>query len=374
MPDLQLLEQQRTLLSSKEPKLGNFGPIREYDEIGTLSWKKKGQILLKEGKIGCLLIAGGQATRLNFEGPKGTFPISLIRKKSLFQFFSEKIVAASRLFGHAFPLAIMTSPQNDAETRAFFEKHNFFGLENVSFFCQEQLPLLDAKGEVAGEGPDGNGAALSLFYRSGIWKEWQGQGIELVNFFLIDNPLADPLDPELIGYHTTQEAEVTIKATKRLSPDEKVGILVEETGKIAVKEYSETSENYPLANLSLFCFSMAFIEKIRDVSLPLHIAEKEYPQGKLYKFERFIFDLLPYSNRTKILVYPREKCFAPLKSLQDLEAVQSALLKYDKARFEEITGDSPPDSEIELAPEFYYVLKEPRELLSLNGYIVEKPE
>jgi len=38
----------------------------------------------------------------------------------------------------------MTSPANDAETRAFFDEHRHFGLprEDVVFFTQGQMPAL----------------------------------------------------------------------------------------------------------------------------------------------------------------------------------------------------------------------------------------
>ena len=43
---------------------------------------QRGQQLIRQGKVGCLLIAGGQGTRFGLEGgkPKGAYPISNIQK------------------------------------------------------------------------------------------------------------------------------------------------------------------------------------------------------------------------------------------------------------------------------------------------------
>jgi UDP-N-acetylglucosamine/UDP-N-acetylgalactosamine diphosphorylase len=60
----------------------------------------------------------------------------------------------------------MTSAMTDADTRAFFASHNFFGLSaaNVVFFQQGFLPCVDASGRFILEAPhrlalapDGNG-------------------------------------------------------------------------------------------------------------------------------------------------------------------------------------------------------------------------
>ncbi len=46
--------------------------------------------------MAALTVAGGQGTRLGFDGPKGNFPISPIRNKTLFRIFAETIARPSR--------------------------------------------------------------------------------------------------------------------------------------------------------------------------------------------------------------------------------------------------------------------------------------
>lgn len=54
------------------------------------------------------------------------------------------------------PLFIMTSEQNDAETRAFLKEHDYFGYsaDNVHFFRQETEPAVDENGKIFMSAPD----------------------------------------------------------------------------------------------------------------------------------------------------------------------------------------------------------------------------
>ncbi len=134
----------------------------------------------------------------------------------------------------------------------------------------------------------------------------------------IDNPLADPFDAALCGEHALNNQEVTIKAIERADPAEKVGVIVLRDGTISVQEYSELPDHFeaPLAHIGLFCFSLSFIERIAEVELPWHLARKTYRGQKIWKFERFLFDVLPHTQKTSVLVYPREDVYAPLKNLE----------------------------------------------------------
>ena len=138
--------------------------------------REHGESLLREGKVAPLVVAGGQGTRLGFAGPKGAFPIGPISGKCLFAFFAEKILASRKRYGTSVPWYIMTSPANDAETRAFFREHKGFGIneDEIFFFVQGTMPAVDpegkilmtSKGEIA-VSPDGHGGTLRALEASG---------------------------------------------------------------------------------------------------------------------------------------------------------------------------------------------------------------
>ena len=104
--------------------------------------RELGEELLRSGKVAGFTVAGGQGTRLGFDGPKGTYCFSEIRNASLFQCFAEALLCNQKKYGTVIPWYIMTSPANHADTVAFFEANTYFGLEkaNVRFFTQGTLP------------------------------------------------------------------------------------------------------------------------------------------------------------------------------------------------------------------------------------------
>lgn len=411
------LEQQRLVKGRK----GSSAPIEAIEPVAhevrcsskgaaAIAYKGVGRQILEQGAVGALLLAGGHGSRLGFHAPKGCYPISVIEHKSLFQLFAEKTLAASLQAGRPLSLAILCAPDNIQETEDFFADHAFFGLaqEQLFFFCQGELPLLDTEGNLFLEapgtvalGPEGNGTALYHFVLSGIAEKWRRDGIEYVNLIFIDNPLADPFDATLVGCHSSSRHEVTIKCIERTDPEESVGVIVQQEGALRVIEYNELPEAvklqrdadgallYDLANISLFCFSLSFLPDLAEAchKMPFHtaykratlftspdessristtgvinkgkkadFAEKE-PPTYAWKFERYIFDILPWVSACGIVVYPREKCFAPLKSAEGpcgVESVKNALQAADRQAIASITGLAAPSYPFELGQRFHY--------------------
>jgi len=381
--DLQSLEVQKQMLVRKEPENRSWEPFSQFSILGNKEDVERGKELIAEGTVGVMIIAGGQGTRLRFNGPKGMFPITPITHKSLFEWFCERIRVISAKVGRPLPLAIMTSPLNDSITQTYFQEHNFFGLRpsQVYFFSQQMLPFLDEEGKLflnkkgsIANGPDGNGYSLRYFENQGLWEKWQDLGVAYLNYILVDNPLADPFDAELIGFQDRHHAEIAIKSILRQDENEKVGVIVQNKQQISVVEYSEFPPQeshardslghlkYPCANLSLYSFRMDFVKKSAQIELPLHKALKNTAginrDEYAWKFERFIFDLLPHAKNVQTLVYPREECFAPLKNFSgkdSLTSVQEALQKDADRRFKAATGKEPPPHPYELDQQLYFL-------------------
>lgn len=391
--DQSILKRQRELVlnpPSNEQK--TFEAFDDFADCGSIEDFNSGKKLIAVGKVGCLVLAGGQGSRLGYNGPKGLFPVSIVKQKTLFQLLAEKVLAAGQQAGRPLFLAIMTSPENDTETRNYFEKNNRFGLskDQLFFFVQGNLPLLDAKGNLfletrskLAEGPDGNGHCFRRFFETGVWQQWQKAGIQYVNVVLVDNPLADPFDAELFGFHARKGSDITVKCAEKNDPTEKVGVVVKKGDNFTVVEYSEMPDvekqarnkdgslKHRCANLSLFCFSMDFIQRTASQPdrMPLHKAwkavkylaadgtTKQADQPNAWKFEAFIFDLLEETNKVSALLYPRNLCFAPLKNgvgADSLATVQTALQQRDAEIFKEVTGVTPPAPPFELSQAFYY--------------------
>lgn len=126
------------------------------DEVDT--WYQAGLKLIAENKVGVILMAGGQGTRLGSSEPKGCFNIGLPSKKSLFQLQAERIWKIQQLAKkHAaqgeiptVPWYVMTSGHTQEATLQVFEENNYFGLqkENVIIFEQGVLPCVSNEGKI----------------------------------------------------------------------------------------------------------------------------------------------------------------------------------------------------------------------------------
>jgi len=284
----------------------------------------KGLELIQEAKVGAIILAGGHGSRLGHAAPKGCFALL---NKSLYQILTSRMKAGCKL-------GVMTSTSTHDATVAHFTEHNLY---TADFFMQDNLPLQDEAGNILQEtAPDGNGALFWHFAAAGLLDKWEADGIRHITVCNIDNALADPLQPELIGQNELHNNDVTLVAIKREAPKEHVGVIIQDAARVHVVEYSEMADSerlavnsdgslkYPLANISYFVFSVPFIKKIlshKKSEMPLHKAKK---QGRI-KSEYFIFDLLAFSNKTEVLILPRNECFAPLKSPQDIERAERAL-------------------------------------------------
>ncbi len=102
-------------------------PITAYDkskidnsELTRLN--EMGVELIKSGKLAICSMAGGQGTRLGFDGPKGTFMLNINDKSiSIFETTVNKLKDAYEKYGVLVYWYIMTSRQNNDVTVKFFE-------------------------------------------------------------------------------------------------------------------------------------------------------------------------------------------------------------------------------------------------------------
>ncbi|MEM8727104.1 MAG: UTP--glucose-1-phosphate uridylyltransferase [Chlamydiota bacterium] len=255
---------------------------------------------------GCLILAGGQGTRLGFEGPKGCVELPLKERKTLFQILLQKVKDRKA------PIAIMTSPLNHEATFTYLKRENFFGLYNVTLFQQE----------TEGGVPNGNGKAFTYFYREGIWDRWKEIGVKYLQVLPIDNPLATPFDQELID--ANHGVDLVLRGVERQRPDEKTGVILDRET-LRVEEYTESTRSNGglLRNTGIFSCTLDFVKLGATVALPLHTVRKRVKGTYFSKKEYFIFDLFPYANSYKVLFSMREKCFAPLKNAWGPDGLES---------------------------------------------------
>lgn len=364
-------------------------PVAELGEVAHASAVAKGEALLREGKVAVLLVAGGQGSRLGYEGPKGAYPIGPVTEEhSLFWYHTRKLVGLAKTYGATVPFYIMTSETNDAATRAHFEANGWFGMDpaDVRFFIQGMWPALDPQGKIILDtpghifmSPDGHGGTLAALDRSGALADMARRGIEQVFFFQVDNPMVEVADPAFIGFHASQHADMTLKVCLKRDAHEGMGVVVRRGDHFAMVEYSELTDEQmerinPDGTLwlrygspAIHVFSYDFLRREADKDMPLHLAHKKIPYvndaGEIvkpsapngYKFEKFIFDVMPNAKTLLNLAFDRTQEFSPVKNAEGNDSpatVRRDLQAKWRGWFAKNGIDIPDDMPIEIDPAY----------------------
>jgi UDP-N-acetylglucosamine/UDP-N-acetylgalactosamine diphosphorylase len=335
-------------------------PLPEHggDPAAWAAARAAGEAALRAGRVAAFTVAGGQGTRLGYDGPKGTFPVTPVRNKTLFQVFAEKILAAGRRYGSTPRWFVMTSHANHEATEAFFAAHRHFGLDpaRVHFFRQGRMPAVGLDGKILLEAPDaialspdGHGGSLRALDRSGALDRMAADGADILSYFQVDNPLVRCLDAEFIGWHLRRGSEMSSKMVPKTGPEEKVGVFCVRAGRTVVIEYSEpvmrqkSSEREPggelryrAGSIALHVLDREFVRRMARSTgsgqaragdgLPFHRADKKIPcldaVGNLVKpdrpngvkFEQFVFDALPFAKNPVVIETSRADDFSPVKN------------------------------------------------------------
>ena len=340
---------------------GVFAPL-DAVEVGEIEargeeFKETGLKAIREGKVGAVLLAGGQGTRLGLDRPKGTLNIGIDRELYLFEQLLHNLMDVTDEAGVYVPLYIMTSNINHADTTAFFKEHDYFGYpkDYVKFFVQEMVPACDYEGRIYMESqtevamsPNGNGGWFSSMVNAGLLADIKTRGIEWINVFAVDNCLQRIADPKFVGATIAYGCESGAKVVRKAAPDERVGVLCTEDGKPSIAEYYEMTEEmatarkengdlkYGFGVILNYLFSEKKLEQIADARMPIHVVEKKIPymdvdgtfvkpeQPNGYKFETLVLDMVHMMDDCIPYEVVREKEFAPIKNLHGVDSLDSA--------------------------------------------------
>jgi len=312
---------------------------------------------LRAGKVGAVLLAGGQGTRLGFHGPKGSLNIGETRELYLFEQLIRNTMAVTEKTGAWIPFYIMTSGRNNVDTVAFFNEHQYFGYnkEYIRFFTQDMAPSVDLNGKILLDeadkislSPNGNGGWFSSMIRAGLLDDIHARGVEWLNVFSVDNPLQRIADPVFVGATILSGCHAGAKGVRKKDSYERVGVMCLEGGRPSIFEYYELTDEFRFAKDGegryLYDFGVILnylfeVEKLTEIAhqpLPLHMAEKKIPhigadrqkveptEPNGYKFETLILDLIRNMETCLPFEVEREKEFAPIKNKTGTDSLETA--------------------------------------------------
>lgn len=255
----------------------------------------------------------------------------------------------------------MTSKENNNETVSFFEKNNYFnyGKENIIFFVQGELSMLDENGKMLlnekgliKKASDGHGGFFNLLMSNGILQDMKNRNIKWIFISGVDNILAKMVDPTLVGLAIDKNVLAAAKSVVKRNPEEKVGVFCKKNGKPSVVEYIKIpkqmseerekngelkfGESHILCNL----LNIEVIEKVAKEKMPYHVAHKKAnyinEKGELvvpekpnaYKFEAFLFDSFDKLDDMVIMRVKREEEFSPIKNKEGEDSPETAKKLY----------------------------------------------
>lgn len=352
-----------------------------------------GERHLRAGRVAAVLLAGGQGSRLGYDGPKGEFPFTA-SGTTLFEHHAARITALRHRYGCELPWYVMTSPQNDSQTRAFFESHNWFGMdsESIHLFVQGTLPAVDREsGRILREAPDrlalapdGHGGIFPALLKSGALDDMSARGVSTFVTYQVDNPLLRVADPAFLGHHIEGNADMSSIVVRKRDAGERVGIVASSHGRTLLVEYSDLPDDlanatepdgtlrYWAGSIAAHAIECDFARSITD-GLPYHRAIKRVPfvddldqpvdpaEPNAVKFEAFMFDALPRARHTVTVEARRDDQFSPIKNADGNDSPATARTDCHRlyARWlaaagvdVPLTADGSPAVAIEIDPRF----------------------
>ena len=318
-----------------------------------------GQEAIRSGKVGAVLLAGGQGTRLGLDKPKGMLNVGEKKELYLFQQLVRNLMDVVDQTGAWVPLFVMTSEKNNEDTVNFFQENDCFGYQKdkVFFFVQEMAAATDYQGNYYLEekhrlatSPNGNGGWFSSLAKAGLLEQIHKLGVEWLNVFAVDNVLQRIADPVFVGATIDAGCICGSKVVAKADPNERVGVMCLEDGKPSIVEYYEMTDEiihsrdaqgtllYNYGVILNYLFHVENLEKVMNENMPVHIVEKKIPyineDGELvkpeeangYKFETLVLDMIRMMDNCLPFEVERNREFAPIKIRTGVDSLESARL------------------------------------------------
>src|SRR5699024_4707997 len=354
---LNLLQNRQDTVSVKE-QLELLGAL----EVSEIEKRKEeftqiGIEALKAQKVGAVLLAGGQGTRLGFDKPKGMFNVGITKDLYIFECLIHNLMDVVNQINTWVPLYIMTSDKNHEDTVHFFEEKQYFGYNKdfIRFFKQDMAPSVDFNGKLLMEdkdrlslSPNGNGGWFHSLQNAGLISHMKEIGIEWLTVFAVDNVLQRINDPAYVGAVIASGCDCGGKVVRKADPYERVGVLCLEDGKPSIVEYYEMTDDmihlkdengnllYNFGVILNYMFRLDKLEQIVNKELPVHIVEKKIPymdetgtfikpdKPNGYKFEELVLDMIHLMDSCLPYEVVRNREFAPIKNPTGVDSVESA--------------------------------------------------
>jgi UDP-N-acetylglucosamine/UDP-N-acetylgalactosamine diphosphorylase len=318
-----------------------------WSESADQRFADAGREMLAAGRVAVVMLAGGSSTRMGgrFRGDIRVGPVS---DRTLIDLHGEHIAALKARYAPALRWLIMTSGSTREPMSQALRRRDRFGLADHDVWLMDQpsLPVFDDRGEplLRTDGdpicaPTGHGGLLTALHGSGFCDRLAELGVDFVFVFQYPNVLERICDVGMLGYHARGGHDVTVKGVIESRPLERVGRIVQCAGRTVVVEYhadAAPEQQRRLETMPMFTgtavWTVDFLRTVlrEDMEQPFHVVPHREPgvEGRFWKVEQLLFDLLEHSTSTGIVLGRRSSEYAVIKNefgVDTVEAAQQAL-------------------------------------------------
>jgi UTP--glucose-1-phosphate uridylyltransferase len=284
---------------------------------------ERGVAAMQRGEVGCVVLAGGMATR--FGGVVKAAVPALSGRTFLALKLGGIRLAAEQVKARV-PTFVMTSFATDTEIRRMLTELNH-GSVPASAFAQFISLRLRPDGELFREGRSvspyapGHGDLTFALRRSGVLGRFVAQGGRVLYMSNVDN-LAATLDPAVIGAHLESGQAVTAEVVSK-DPGDTGGAPARVDGKLQIVEsfrFPTTfkEDQIPVFNVNSFVLDAAAID--RDFPLTWFVVKKKVSGQEAIQFEHLVGEVTAFVG-TQCLHVDREGPdgrFQPVKDPEEL--------------------------------------------------------
>ena len=341
-------------------KIDSLKCLTKVNDIENEEYIQSAEEIIKQNQYAIVMLAGGSASRLGLGMPKGCLKLNINEKYiSLFELYINQLKEIKKQYDINLNLYIMTSQNNYLEIKNFFAENRYFNYpkENIHFFKQDELPILDTKGNILLKekneilfGPNGNGNVFNALKKSKLLDDLIKKNIKYVLFSTIDNVLAKLVDMKFIGATINNNYKLASKTITKESADEKDWIFCKYnnhpfmlpsayiTEEITNCKNSKDEYIYREKNITYHLISTDLLLEFSEMNLKYHRAYKKNNyidengnkiianSPNTFKFEQFIFDAFYFAD--DMLLYRINKDeFCPIKTQEDIEYASHELAK-----------------------------------------------
>ena len=221
----------------------------------------------------------------------------------------------------------------------------------------------------------------------GAWTMPQARGIKHLAYFQVDNPLVSLCDPTLIGHHLLSASEMTTQVVRKRYPMEKVGNVVAVDGKVQIIEYSDLPQEAaeatgrewtdpvmgrqyrrPCDRLGIRtadesvsgCVTVSSCQQESRIRRYERARWSSQRQPNAIKFERFIFDLLPFAENAFVVESLPSEAFAPVKNADGAaadtpELARQAIVNFHRSWLQAAGVQVESAVQVEINPQIFVI-------------------